>query len=448
MDANISKLDDRYFIGLEGQYIFTLHFRLEKEGESDYIVRSHGNYSMKRSVNVDVELEAGTYFVRMNISAKRDPSGATVEEVIRDHCRVKQDKLIQIGQAYDLAHAKGQNRESEAEKKVREAREEKHRAAQKKLLHVKLREQKLRHWQLEMKQRARERRHAKRKEDRQRKRAEAAAPNGNVEKDGLPATGDVPVGTDPSSAVTNGVAAAEAGSDLVKTTEDETTQTNQDAGHLPSPPAELSSPAPSVPSGDTLKSTEAPVEVSAEVETKTQDSIPITPSEATRSTELISIGEAPPEEATTKAEPQKFESAAQTVPSVLVNGTSLDIEPAPPSTTGGPLPDDSDYASDASFDSSVDSELDFLEGQAIDVVPQTIVESDDEDAEFANDPWNAVCVVGLRVYSKDQEMTVQVVRPTEESGDDEPARDVDDISKGASKEPIGDAVQAKAGQEE
>ena len=55
------------------------------------------------------------------------------------------------------------------------------------------------------------------------------------------------------------------------------------------------------------------------------------------------------------------------------------------------------------------------------------------DDEFANDPWNAVCVVGLRVYSKDSGCSIKVVRPRA-AGDDEAGLEVDDVSKGVSEE--------------
>lgn len=439
----MKKLDDRYFIGLEGQYIFTLFFRIEKEGETDYIVRSHGNYNMKRSVNVDIELEAGKYFVLMKISAKRDIRRPNVEEVIRDNCRAKQDKLIQIGQSYDLAHAKGQTKESEAEKLEREAREEKKRAAEKKRLHAKLREQKLRHWQLAMKQRARERRHSKRKEERHRKKAEAGAMTEGTAQDGKPATEDPPVEGHPSEDATNGVATAESGSDPA----DAKVQPVQDAANLPSPPADLPSQAASLSPDNPSAPSDA--------ETEPQGSAPTKATEVTAPAEVYSSN-APAQEAATQEQSQKFASALQAVPSILVNGTTSGPEPAPPSTAAGPTPDDSDYASDASFDSSVDSDLDFLEGQEAAVPAAVEAESDDEDAEFTNDPWNAFCVVGLRVYSKDQDTVVQVVRPAEDEddtddaddADDEPPRDVDDISKGASKEPVEDTSETKTGQEE
>lgn len=38
-----------------------------------------------------------------------------------------------------------------------------------------------------------------------------------------------------------------------------------------------------------------------------------------------------------------------------------------------------------------------------------------QETIFDDDPWNAVCVVGLRVYSKEKELKVSVV---EDGGDE------------------------------
>lgn len=46
------------------------------------------------------------------------------------------------------------------------------------------------------------------------------------------------------------------------------------------------------------------------------------------------------------------------------------------------------------------------------------------------DPWNAVCVVGLRVYSKDPQLILQVVRPVPED-DTEAPLDRDDPAASA-----------------
>ncbi|KAF2429336.1 cysteine proteinase, partial [Tothia fuscella] len=113
----LSQLDDRYFRGLEGQYEFQLQFRLHKDDEDEYIVRSNQSYYMKRSVSTELELEAGDYTVLLKITGKRYHQDPTVEEVIAKTCQFRREKLLSIGLSYDLAHAKGQFRELEAEKK-------------------------------------------------------------------------------------------------------------------------------------------------------------------------------------------------------------------------------------------------------------------------------------------------------------------------------------------
>lgn len=109
----LSQLDDRYFKGLQGQYNFRLQFRLhevDSPGENEYIVRSHGNYLMDRSVVTELKsLPAGTYSVFIMVIADRDTCAPSVEEVVKAQCRLRADneKLAQVGMAYDLAHSKG-----------------------------------------------------------------------------------------------------------------------------------------------------------------------------------------------------------------------------------------------------------------------------------------------------------------------------------------------------
>ncbi|KAL6404247.1 calpain-like protein [Ilyonectria robusta] len=108
----LSQLDKRYFKGLHGQYSFRLHFRLhyqESPDAEDYIVRSHGNYLMDRSVSVELpDMPAGNYVVYLKVTGERDSSLKSVEEVVKRECseRVENEKLAQVGYAYDLAHSK------------------------------------------------------------------------------------------------------------------------------------------------------------------------------------------------------------------------------------------------------------------------------------------------------------------------------------------------------
>ncbi|KAF4974526.1 hypothetical protein FZEAL_8577 [Fusarium zealandicum] len=108
----LSQLDGRYFKGLHGQYTFRLHFRLHSEDNpnaEDYIVRSHGNYLMERSVSVELpDLPSGNYIVYLKVTGERDSAVQSVEEVVKRECsgRVENEKLAQVGHAYDLAHSK------------------------------------------------------------------------------------------------------------------------------------------------------------------------------------------------------------------------------------------------------------------------------------------------------------------------------------------------------
>ncbi|EOO01398.1 putative calpain family cysteine protease protein [Phaeoacremonium minimum UCRPA7] len=109
----LSQLDARYFKGLQGQYNFRLQFRLHEQGRpdaEDYIVRSHGNYLMDRSVSVELpNMPAGSYTVFISVIGERDSKAPSVEDVVKRECkrRVENEKLAQVGHAYDLAHSKG-----------------------------------------------------------------------------------------------------------------------------------------------------------------------------------------------------------------------------------------------------------------------------------------------------------------------------------------------------
>ncbi|KAH8673536.1 hypothetical protein BX600DRAFT_508788 [Xylariales sp. PMI_506] len=109
----LSQLDNRYYKGLHGQYSFRLQFRIHEQGKpdaEDYIVRSHGNYLMDRSVSIELPcMEPGKYSVFVRVVGERDTELSTVEDVVKRECKKRQDhdKLASVGYAYDLAHSKG-----------------------------------------------------------------------------------------------------------------------------------------------------------------------------------------------------------------------------------------------------------------------------------------------------------------------------------------------------
>jgi len=117
----LSQLDDRYFRGLTGQYVFSLSFRVHKAGDEEYIMRTFGEFYTQRSVNTELFLEAGTYEVRLKISAARDEHAAKVEDVVKENWLKRREKLLRVGLSYDLAHAKAQLGDAEEKEEEKEA---------------------------------------------------------------------------------------------------------------------------------------------------------------------------------------------------------------------------------------------------------------------------------------------------------------------------------------
>ena len=446
----LSKLDERYFKALEGQYIFTLHFRLEKEGEHDYIVRSHGNYLMDRSVSVDLDLQPGTYSVLMKIIAKRIGYRQSPEQVIRDTCQDRQDKLIQIGLAYDLAHAKGKIKETDAEKKSREEREAKKKETNHKKRREELRARWLKEWEVEKKKVARQKRHIKRKEEHDKKvEARKAATVAALE-------GNATVGEDDANAGADDKTKSVDQQDDVQVTENGIQETQATSnGPIESKVEEAQAPI--------LETSE--VQPADDTAAKSAELAPNAPEPAKDAATMLSP---PPDEPADESQPvdnepkadnaasekaAEFEAALQNLPSVLVtgaapNGTAPGTAVATVAVAGTVPPPSTvaedhawEYDSLASFNSSIDTDLDLPPTpppeNAEDAValgalgaPAPSLEEENENQALEDDPWNAVCVVGLRVYSKSKDTSILIVRPKSEI-EGETELDVDDNSKGA-----------------
>lgn len=108
----LAQLDNRYYKGLRGQYSFRLHFRIHevnRPGAEDYIVRSHGNYLMDRSVSIELPCMApGAYSVFISVVGERNSAASSIEDVVKREVKKREEneKLVQVGYAYDLAHSK------------------------------------------------------------------------------------------------------------------------------------------------------------------------------------------------------------------------------------------------------------------------------------------------------------------------------------------------------
>ena len=109
----LSQPDDRYFYGLRGRYLYSLHFRVYKEGEEDrWIVRSMHNSGNEtvftRSVSAEIEdLEPGTYDVLFKVTTVRSQGAQTAEESVLKYAVERKEKLLHVGRRFDYALSKG-----------------------------------------------------------------------------------------------------------------------------------------------------------------------------------------------------------------------------------------------------------------------------------------------------------------------------------------------------
>ena len=423
----LSQLDGRYFKGMEGEYRYQLHFRLDREDENDYIVRSHGNYNMNRSVSTDLELEPGTYSVLMKVRAQRYKGydWGIPEKTIRDVANSRPNKLIQIGLSYDLAHAKGEVIETEEEKEYRLKIEEQNKAAAKKKQRKVLSESQKKRWERTKRERARQKRHDRKRELYQQKKAEKAVSVTEEVRSEAGAEGATVAAGIEGEVEKEAAAGAE---------QNKSDGGPVDAAAMPTPPADSEQ-------SDTVNGLEKrPDAEKQEGGQKSEDSKD--PAKAT----VPDKGPSPvgPEASNKSAQ---FQKGLDNIPSVTVNGDPPPLSVpgaaslAPPSAAAASVadPDDYLYDSDASFHSSVDSVLDFEDDAAAAAAAEQQAplaedaEDDDEDAEFESNPWNAVCVVGLRVFSKDDTCSIKTVRPRPKVDD---GLEVDDVSRGLSGDKV------------
>lgn len=99
---------------------------------------------MSRSVNSEITLKPGRYYVLMKTTAYRHSGVESTEESVSRLASTRREKLVQIGLSYDLAHAKGIV-ETDKERRMREDCERRRRVAERR----KRREETRRRLQLE-----------------------------------------------------------------------------------------------------------------------------------------------------------------------------------------------------------------------------------------------------------------------------------------------------------
>lgn len=386
----LNQLDGRYFRGLEGQYTFELSFRIHKSGEEDYIIRSHTNYSMRRSVAAELDLdEAGEYLVLVKITAKRDFTALPAHTVIRDNAKDRRDKLLRIGLAYDLAHAKGRVVESEEDKKSRENAEARAKAKERKEIKDKLTEKKKKKKRSEVKtarrERARQNKAKARAEAREKREADKKKLEGEVKKPEEEAT----VQTD-----ANKPESEKADTDMADTEKTDTEKTGSEKADAETPSEE-------------------------KTETKTMEDKDEQAPEGAAPTHTQTPASSSTRQAITEAALDQLD-AATGVASRSSRSTRKNADRGvSPFNPGDKLTrreasvydsDDSDTDSCVSSvsDSTIDAEIEKAKLPTPAVIKEEKKDKkaadDESEDEFEKDPWNAIAVVGLRVYAKAKEV--------------------------------------------
>ncbi|KAJ0396233.1 hypothetical protein ATCC90586_006167 [Pythium insidiosum] len=104
----LQQADGRYFVGLDGQYDFRLHFRVRREGEREYYARSKQTLTMARSVNKEIHLEPGTWRVSFKVSLLPTDRKRRAE-YIESYKKERSDKFLVVARNFDYAFAKGAN---------------------------------------------------------------------------------------------------------------------------------------------------------------------------------------------------------------------------------------------------------------------------------------------------------------------------------------------------
>jgi hypothetical protein len=408
----LSQLDDRYFEGLKGQYSFRLQFRLheiDSPGEEDYIVRSHGNYLMDRSVVTELKsLGPGTYSVFIQVVGDRDSNASSVEDVIKSECRRKidNDKLAQVGAMYDLAHSKGAihlksraaARSAQDKAKAREAR-----------IATRKKNWERRHLSREIIRKQTEKNRQKRERKDAQDIAEAKEKKERAPKDQAIQTEDIKI------------------VQIAKEDKGVQTEDHLKDGQDPAPEPE--------PMKDTDKAVQTDF-ISAS--SSSSNSTPGTPSSSSTVNSPIRIHipyNGPP--------PVYPRHRAKDSSSRHYNGRP-GPGPGPP-----PPPNKQYYISDGDSSASPISDYDdmysdddpTLKPRLINTEgtpkPDTTRRSNESEDENEPEPWNAVCIVGLRVYSKDENLEVRIVDDgceeaiKDDEGTDGDVEDFDDTKTNA-----------------
>ncbi|PKS10358.1 hypothetical protein jhhlp_002109, partial [Lomentospora prolificans] len=408
----LSQLDRRYFKGLEGQYNFRLQFRVHEKGRpgaEDYIVRSHGNYLMTRSVSIDVpDMPAGEYTVFILVTAERYTHKPSVDEVVKRECkkRVENEKLAQVGYAYDLAHSKAHHhieKIRDMRKKANQAKASNCRKSERRKQWERRRtERTIKRKQLEKNEAKKARliaeRDAKNNANEENKQSESESTEESSKEEEAPAKDST---SEKNTAdATSKDASAEAKSEY-KPSEDkvETAEEKKEETSKEKPAASEDASTPHIKKGEeTLGATPSDPKLG---EANNPDVAEKAAAKTATGTKPEEPKEAPPAEAKSAEESKPVEKKEKK----SKKKKSTPKEPASPPT---PI----DYSSDSPVEDweAIYSSDDYIRKPRTQPIPET-TEADryPSEDEKLPDPWNAVCIVGFKVFSRDSDLELRVV---------------------------------------
>lgn len=393
-----------------------------------------------RSASVELDLEAGEYIVMVKIAATRDLSVMSPQDVVKMNCEDRREKLLAVGLSYDLAHAKGRVEESEKKRQERlrqERRDKSKKTAQKNF-------ETQRRWNMKAKLRT-----ARLQAIKDSKKSAQKDQNGKDKVDIMIKIGENTFRSSDQVAHENGVFEHMVSGKKLKVTLEATDEEGRNGNQPRGDSPEMSA------NRDRRSSVQEP---SSQPQQEDRQSNPAT-KVSTGSEEAEPDRESPDSAQTTTPtltpESSKGGELQTGVNTELKTSSDADqlahklassklSPPTPPlKPTFDDISDDGlSWSSDIDAPSDTDSEFDSEPEVFEEVVtyckkcnikvPEPIKE---KVAQLEKNPWNAVCVIGLRVYSKEAQAEVEVIR--KEDGPDcskTEMLDMDDRAADATKE--------------
>ena len=375
---------------------------------------------MVRSVTTELELEAGQYSVMIKVIASKNSESKTPEQVIKQTCQTRPHKLMSVGLSYDLAHAKGRLKEDELERQERlrgERRDERKSKAKKafEVERIVKKKEKLRRLRLEAKEGP--------KKGEEKELAEAT--DKETKSSSNVAEGEAVVDNKDATKDGNASNGVESGKET-QITNPETNQLKDNEILKAVSPEDTSQETQIKPQGDP-KNGENVDKKAASAEKEGADG----QQSVVQSTNPSAAGggNANTTEAGGKTDTPKADNVKVPIEKLTLDNISDD---------GLSWSSDIDAPSDSSSESDAESESDSP--------PIPAPESPEAAAtDFTSSPWNAVCVVGLRIYAKGSQAEIKVVRKQDEGASvGKEKLDVDDQAADATKElQKGDTAQEK-----